>query len=217
MTETVTDLIICNRALARIGVPPLNSFDEESSKAAQVRAVYADRRDTLLGFWNWAFARRTRILDKVSAVLENGWNAGTQWGNGYRHAFKLPGDRIGAPRRISASHLNADLPLREFIIEEGRVYSNHETLFATCTVAVDPQYWPPSFRLAAIVGIATDLCVPLTHDATLAERLRVEFEGNPSDQGRGGLVGKAIAQDVSGGSPAAPMLYADELTSAHLS
>lgn len=205
MTEIVDDLHIINRALARIGSSPIGAIDEETPKTRQCNAVYRDRIDSLIGLYDWSFARKTYALDLLAEAPLNGWT----------YAFALPGTRLSAPWRVLRDPRRPDDPFRRYALEEDRLYADVKPLWATFGVRVNPQIWPPAFRLAAIVGVAADLCVPIAQDKTLAAELREQFEGSPEQQGRGGLVGQAISRDAAGAQQKAP-LWQDPLTAARL-
>lgn len=217
MAEVVDDRWVINHALARIGSSPLAALDEETAKARQCAAVYYDRRDHLLAVYQWRFNGRTYKLDAVAETVDNGFDATNRWGNGWRYAFAMPGTALSVPRKVLDNPLDADRPLRNHLVEAGRVYANVRAIWAVMPVAVDPLYWPSWFRLAMIVLTAADLCVPIAHDRTLAEELYARGQGSPSEKGIGGLVGQAIAADISGAPAHAPLLASDPLTTAHLS
>lgn len=217
MSETVTDVVIINRALARIGSKPIMALDEDTSLARQAVAVYYDVRDALLGKYPWEFAKKTFKLDELAEIPSNGFDAEHRWGNGFRFAFAMPGNRLSNPRKIlTRPGSGADYPLRKFLLEEGRVYADVRPLWATFTVAAAPAIWTPAFRLAAITLVAAHLAVPVTHDRQLANDLREEAEGSPDTAGLGGLVGKAIAAEVSGQPGPPPLMITDDLTTAHM-
>jgi hypothetical protein len=217
MPETVDDRIIANRALARIGASPLGALDEETPKARQVRAIYPDVIEPLLALYDWSFARRTYPLDAVAAIADNGYDASAKkFMTGWRYAFLLPGTRLGTALKVLTDPRNPKDPLRDFQVENNTLYAERTPLWATVTVKVDPQYWLPAFRAAAVIGVAAALATPIAHDKALAKDLQVQFEGTPEEGGRGGLVGKAIAQDTAGAPRSAPM-WRDPLTDARLS
>lgn len=217
MADTVTHLKIMNNALARIGAGAIMAEDEDSDLAQQVVAMYYDRLDAALGMHPWTFAGKTYKLDRLAETDDNDFVAADgKFMNGYRHGFALPGTRVGHPRRILDDPRRPDSPYRDFLIEGINLYADRESLWATVTVRADPAAWAPDFRLAFTALLAADLCVPVTHDAGLAEQLRAAAEGTPSEAGRGGLIGRAMGKDA-GAAPAKAPLWADPLSSARMS
>lgn len=101
MADTIDDRIIVNNALGRIGASPVGALDEETPKARQVRAVYADTIEALLGLYDWSFARKTYALDAVAKTPDNGYRAADKmFETGWREAFALPGTRLGATLKV---------------------------------------------------------------------------------------------------------------------
>lgn len=214
MTDAVDHLKIMNNALARIGGGSIMAEDEDSELAAQVVAIYYDRLEAILSMHAWSFAGKTYKLDAIAKTAGNDYVAGdSRFMSGYAHAFQLPGTRLGDPRRLLTDPRSPDYPLREFLIESGRLYCDRENVWAVVTVRPDPEVWHPMFRLAVTASIAAELCVPVTHDDTLARSLRVTAEGTPEEQGRGGLMGRALGIDASTSGARSP-LHSDPLTSA---
>lgn len=217
MNDVVDHLKIMNNALARIGAGAIMAEDEDSDLAAQVVAVYYDRLDAVLAMREWTFAGKTYKLDRLAEIADNDFVAADgKFMNGWRHGFALPGTRVGHPRRILDDPRRPDSPYRDFLIEGLNLYADREALWATVTVRADPAAWAPDFRLAFTTILAADLCVPITHDAGLAEQLRADAEGTPSEGGRGGLIGRAMGKDAAA-SPAKAPLWADPLTLARMS
>jgi hypothetical protein len=52
----LTALALCSRALLRIGVPPLTSFDDGTAEAEVAAGLYPGARDALLSAHPWSFA-----------------------------------------------------------------------------------------------------------------------------------------------------------------
>lgn len=217
MADTVDDRWIVNRSLARIGSSPIGSLDEETAKARQCVAVYYDRRDQVLARYPWNCNRLTYKLDAIAEIAPNGFDANNRWGNGWRYAYAMPGTALGPPRKVLDNPLDASRPLRDHLHEGERIYANVRNVWAVVPVAAAPAVWPAYLRLAIIVLGAADLAVPIAHDKTLAEALREQGEGTPSEKGLGGLIGQAIIAEVSGSPQSAPLLADDPLTTAHLS
>jgi hypothetical protein len=205
-----------NAALARIGAAPIMAETEDTELAAQVVAVYYDRVDAILGMHPWKFARQTFRLDEIAPTPDNGYDAAAKiFANGWKRSFALPGTRIGEPRSVLANPRNPDYPLRDYAIEGDRIYADTGPLWVAFTVRVAPAVWAsnPLFRLAATTAVAADLAVPVTHDKDLAAQLLTDAEGTPSEAGRGGMIGRAMAHDLAG-APIASPLQNDPLTAA---
>lgn len=212
--DALDHLKVMNNALARIGAGAIMAEDEDTDLAHQVVAVYYDRLDALLAAHPWTWAAKTYKLDRLAETVENDFDAATEkFMNGWRYGFKLPGNRIGDPRRILDDPRRPESPLRNFLIEGGELYAERDAVWATVTVRADPAVWHPSFRLAFTTILAAELCVPVTHDADLAAELRANAEGSPQESGRGGLIGRAFAADAAA-APAKAPLWNDPLTDA---
>lgn len=196
---------VANEALRRFGAGTILSFEEETQKAATVAAIYATVVDDAFQATRWTFARRTARLDLLpDAPL-----------SGYARAFALPGDRVGDPVKVIANPSLPDHPLRIFALEGDELHANVTAVWATCVRRVDPNYWPPMFRRAVVTALAAELVVPISHDTKLADNLRAQTWGTPSEGGRGGLMGRAMAIDVaSSPGSAAPIGAVDPLTDA---
>lgn len=215
---TITPIVIKNRALARIGGGEIVAEDENTELARQVDAIYQDRIDAVLGGYPWSFAKKTYRLDALAKTAANGFDSDLLvFPTGWPHGFLLPGDRLSTPRKVMADPRNPDVPIRDFEIEAGLIYARHDKLWATFTVRVDPDVWPPPFRIAIVTLLAADLAIPVTHDTALAAELRAYAQGTPEENGRGGLIGRAIAVDVAGAVATAPLLALDPLGNARLS
>jgi len=182
---------IVNRALARIGAPPLQTLDDEEDRARAAQMIYLTEVEAALGKMHWRFARKTYELSRLAGAPATGW----------KYAYQLPGTFLGLPEKLRSSKGSADAVLRDFEIEGSEVHCNAEWLAARGTIMVPPNVWPPDFRKALIVGIAGELAVPESHDTTLAAALRQQAYGDARESGRGGLLGLAIAVEIASSPP----------------
>jgi hypothetical protein len=199
-------LKIMNNMLARIGAGAIMSADEDSDLAEQVAAVYYDRLNAVLAMHEWSFAGQTYKLDELAKTVENDYDVvALKFNNGWR----------GAPRKVLTDPRCPRDPLREFLIEAGVLYAMRCPIWAVVTVQPDPAVWDPMFTLGFTALGASDLCVPVTHDDGLAKSLRLMAEGTPEEQGRGGLIGRAMASDAAKSRTVSPQ-WSDPLTRAHM-
>jgi hypothetical protein len=200
------DIDVINNALSRIGAGPLFSLTEETDLAAQCNAIYRPVVNALIGRYAFSFASRTYRLDAVAATAENGYDAaGKCFATGWRYGFFLPGTRLSLPHRILDNPRAPNRPLRDYLIEEDKVFADRTPLWATVPVWTAIANWLPTFRLAAETLLAGHLAVPITHDKGFAADLIELAQGAPRDNGIGGLVGQAITLDAASSRSAAPM------------
>jgi hypothetical protein len=208
MPETIDDIGMINRALRRIGAGQIFALDEDTELAQQAVQIYHDRMAALIGSFRFTWARKTYALSKLAATPENGW----------KFAYAIPGTAIEpVPVKLLEDPRDPDHPLRLFLVEAGEIYADCEPLWGTFIIMPPPSVWPALFREAAIIDLASAYCVPITHDKALAESLAVMAGGTPQEQGRGGLMGRALQVNAAGSQPSAHLGASDPLTSAHLS
>lgn len=201
--QTIDMATIINMALPGIGQPPSFSLESGDTFGATCRGAYNRCRDHVFGLHDWSFLRLTRKLTRHSATPINGWTYG----------YDLPGDMIGAPRKLLRS-LNPAVTLRDFDREALSIYCNEANVWARVTVDLDPEYWEVSFRAAFVRALEGYLAVPLLADIDMeAKRFRDAF-GAGAERGAGGLIGRCIAADMAGQPIESPFTRGDPLTDA---
>lgn len=198
------DLRVINKALARIGGGQVFAVDEDTDLAAQAFAVYDDLLDAAIELYDWWWPRRTVQLEALPAVPF-----------GYSRAFAFPALAVGGPSALYGNRTDRRTPIRDFLVEGRTVAVNSDVCWGNFAMRVSPAEWPAAFRLAFTVWLAGNLAVPVSHDVNLGDELEQKAIGAPSEGGRGGLMGRAIAMDTARSGGVAPMLAADPLTSAH--
>lgn len=208
MAGLIDDITLINKALRRIGAGQIFALDEETELAEQATSVYFDRVESIIGTFRFSWARKTFPLDRLDLTPNNGW----------KFAYAMPGTAlVPVPVKVLEDPRNPDYPLREFLAEAGELYADSEPLWASFIIRPAPSVWPAVFREAMLILVAAALAVPITHDKDLAAALLQIGQGSPSEGGRGGLIGQALAIDAAGSQSSAPIWGSDPLTSAHLS
>lgn len=195
---------IVNRALARFAATPIKTLDDESDLAQAAQLIYLTEVEAALGKMPWRFASKTFALSQLAGDPGTGW----------RYAYSLPGGLLGLPEKYLTNPRNPESVLREFEVNAGEVHCQQDKLWARGVVMVQPTFWPPEFRKAIIVGIASALCVPISHDTALAAALSREAFGDPREGGTGGLLGRAIAREVANAPPQVDLYSDNPLTDA---
>ena len=192
MDNAITSEVeLVNSALARIGSRPLQSFDDENNRSRAAQLIYQTEVDYCLGLFSWPFAQKDYALQIAEENPTSGW----------RYAFWLPGDFIGAPVRLRYAARDPNALIRDKEILAGQLHCNFSTAWARGIVRSSPDVWPPNFKKGVIVALAAAFAVPESHDVNLAATLKQEAYGSPQEQGRGGLLGQAIATLVAAGPP----------------
>lgn len=198
---------IINWALTDIGAGPMFSVDDDSDLAGQIENVWQPVVDRTFGMHDWTFSRKTYRNARHAEKPENGWSYG----------FDLPGNRIGNPLKIMDQAGQSPRPLRNFTIEEGKLYCEAPETWSLVKVAVDPDTWPPEWRGAFVVALGAYLCVPVWQDRDLKADMLVEAFGTPSREGTGGLFGRLMAQDKASNPIGSPQADDNPLTNARYS
>lgn len=210
------DIDVINNALAVFGGGEVGALDEESDLAEQCVRAYRPLMNFLIGRYEWSFATRTYRLNPIPRDTANGYDSTERaFQNGWPFAFHLPGERLGLPHRVLTNPLTPERPLRQYLIEEGRIFARSEKLWAAVPVWTAIENWSPAFRLLAETALASALCVGITHDKGLADILHERAFGPPSAGGAGGLMGTAISAEAGKTRGAAPM-QSDPLGDARL-
>jgi hypothetical protein len=178
---------LLNLAMANFGAKPLQSFDEESPGGRAARLVYGSIVDTCLGFYPWSFSRRTVALDQIDETPINGWSS----------VFLLPAGALSLPHSVLRDPRRPDEPLKEWTVEDGRLFANDVPLWAVCSFRSDPESWSPVFFTAVSYALSAALAVPISGNASgVVETMRGLAFGSPSENMRGGFMGQAIMADA---------------------
>jgi hypothetical protein len=189
MAGALTDVEFANRALARIGLAPVNSFDEDDDDyEAQVGRLYASVTEALLSWSDWSFNKKAVQLSR----LTNPGPIPAQWS----YAHQLPPDRLGGLQSLFPG--TSETSFAEFEISGDVVWSNETTLTAVYRFKNDPGQWPGYFRRVCETALASQFAESIAENHTKAERLQVQAFGSSSEAGHGGEMAMAELMDAHG-------------------
>lgn len=153
----LSDIALCARALLKIGVGTIASFDEGTTEAEVAANLFPSTRDALLSAYPWSFATGQRTLARLAdAPLAD-----------YACAFQLPSDFL---RALSAGQdgRGRGVPYR---IAERRLHTDSSDIVLTYVFRPSESEFPPFFDQALIARLAAEFCIPLTESASRAETL----------------------------------------------
>lgn len=175
---------VVNAAATRVGLEPIESLDEESLGAQAGKNAYNGVVGFMLSVYPFSWALETKLLARLEeeSLL------------GRRFVHQLPPEALGPPVRYLGHRVA--YPVKDALIEGGRVHSDAEILRATIMTMPEPARWSHGFREAATLGIAAELALSITSDRQLWAELRHAAFGPPSVFPRGGAMGAALAADA---------------------
>lgn len=147
---TYTDISICSKALFKIGVDGIVSFEDGTAESEISNNLYGLIRDGLLSSYPWSFATSQKKLAKLSESPMAD----------YQYAYLLPNDYL---RLISAGSGNRGLGL-EYRIQGNKLHTNSNEVLITYIYRPKEEDFPAFFCEALTTKLAAELCLPLTED-----------------------------------------------------
>ncbi len=153
-----TDVSICSKALVKIGIPPITSFDEPRVEAEVAGELYPTVRDALLVAYPWSFtvAQAELVRDPAGDPVD------------FAYAYFLPSDML---RSISAGSGGRGRGLL-FRIRGSRLVTDAATVTLTYQRRVDESEFPSFFVSALIARLAAEFAIPLTEATARSETLQ---------------------------------------------
>lgn len=205
----INPVTLANRALARFGSAPIQSFDQTIAPGPAVNLLFWSVVEGLFSEYPWFFAEKTVALTPLSeaplpdSYLQEGW----------LYSYALPGNAIGPPQRYLTSPTREGDPISRFELQNQTLYCDEKNAWAVCQFIVDIDAWPAYFALAAEWCLAAELVMPISGNSGLLEKLQERAWGTPEEKRMGGFLGTAKQADAR--ARGARTLPPDPLTLAH--
>lgn len=145
---------ICNSALIKLGVTPINDFTDDSKEARLCEMQYDRVRDAVLRSAPWSFALKRVVLAPSTDTLV--------FGDGT--VYKLPVDCVKFVKLYDSRST--------FVVEgEDLICSDEDVKGWYVTNSVAPEKYDPSFSEALAYALAADLCYSLVQSDTMRQGL----------------------------------------------
>lgn len=162
--QHITDLQIANKALTKLGLPTIQSFDSQEEAARLAGAIFGTVRDFELATYPWAFAiKRTEL----PALAESP-------AFGYKFQYALPADflRLEGIYNCGGANKNAyELEGNNLLTDIGAPlqirYISRE---------LNQIKWPPYFVEAVATKLAYEMCERLKQDPQRKSVLWQEYQ-----------------------------------------
>lgn len=188
----MNDVQICNMALDRLGLNPIQSLDDQTREARCCKRNYELQRDSLLRKHDWGFAKSESQLALLTTTY-SGWD----------YAYAYPGDCL-KPREIfnaqDASRLDSTevsttskIPIK-FEVRANDAGSNKviltdedDAILIYTAKITNANAFDTQFVESLVVKMAAVMAYPLKRDRSMQKELMQEFLM---------LVGSAQASDA---------------------
>ena len=186
-----SEINICNLALSSLGQGPITSITSPSNNTEQLCSLhYPICRDSVLEAANWTFANARATLDSPLVTAPN-------WG--FTNQFELPTDCM---RVIWAGRTTNEKAYDNFDwrVEGNQLLSNEAVIYIRYIKYVtDPSKFSPLFVSALAARMAMEMCIQVTENGKLYERLvnvysvkLSEAAANDGAQGRSQLIQQKV-------------------------
>ena len=180
---------ICNKAILRVGLNPIESIDDKLKEAKYCKAIYESAKEVVLREpdCDWNCARKKAFLPLVN----------TGYSLDYQYAFTLPIDCVKAIKLYGAdSETGAILRLLDWIISENKLILANSMVVNLEYTAMqsDDTLLDALFADALSYKLAIELATGVKADFTLAKnfielyertiakaRIANAKEGNPAE------------------------------------
>lgn len=157
-----SDISICSKALSKLGVEGIVSFEDGTAEAEISSSLYELIRDGLLSSYPWTFATAQKKLPRLKdAPIAD-----------YKYAFLLPNDYL---RIISAGVGSKGMGV-EYRISGNNLLTNHPSVVITYIYRVLEENFPAFFCDALTTKLAAEFCLSLMDDNSKANYLSKKAE-----------------------------------------
>lgn len=189
LSISTTDVDLCTRALALLGLKGISSLSDGTDKADTCATLYRQVKLRVLTAHPWKFTLTFRQLARETAAPAMRWT----------YAYALPSDRLGAGHlRLYPTSDVGEHPVAEYEILGGKVYTDEAALWASYQQDQSEDNFPAHVQVLMGYALAAELAEPLTDDTSKAEKWDKEAWGNPGEQEDGGYFRTAKRIDSTG-------------------
>lgn len=155
----VSEVSICNSALAKIGAPRIASLTDGSTAAQVANEQYAKIRDQVTSAHPWVFAKKRQSL----ALLD------TTPPFGFKLAYQLPDDCLGV--------LEVNDELIPYKIEGRQLLCDYTGIMILYISQVtDPTLFDQTYLTALEFRLASEFAYAITQNATLAQSMYTAYK-----------------------------------------
>ena len=180
----VTKYEICSRALNTIGIGSIESFNDDTPRAAKCADIWDTFTRYLLSIYPWYFTEAKIQLGRLTTTPVNQ----------YQYEFQLPGDNLRLHAVYNSGSVGA-VPIQDYTIFGERLLCNESAIWVDYQKNVIAEGWPYWFVQFAIKALALEIGEQIPVSADIINRLQTKVWGTANDNGRGGMFGFSMNLD----------------------
>lgn len=157
-------LQIANKALQKLGLAAISSFESQEEAARVAQSVYGSVLEYELSVYPWAFAMRRAALPALADAPAFG----------YKYQYALPSDFL----RLEGIYNHGGQHKDAYEIEGNRILTNLEAPLKIRYISrnLDQTQWPPYFVEAFATRLAYEMCERLKQDPQRKGILEQEYQ-----------------------------------------
>lgn len=150
MTVSISDVSLCNQALAKVNGKRITSLTDSSESARKCNEVFYDLLEQDLVYTHWNFATKRVALAQLTDAPPFGWT----------YQYQLPTDYLEMVKEYNEA---------EYKIEGKRLLSNEGTIQIVYIYGVtDMSLLSAAFRKAFVFRLAAHLAMPIANSKDMA-------------------------------------------------
>lgn len=163
----ISDVRICNMALANLGAGSILALTENSENARKCNMIYEQERDDLLSIHRWNFATNRATLARLA----------TAPAYGYDHQYQLPSDCLQVLEMKEEREEGVD-----WHIEGRALLTNSDTALIKYTQRItDPTYFSKPFVGAFVARLSALLAISVSNSRALSEHYWAVYDSRMGD------------------------------------
>ncbi len=147
---------LCSSALIKLGADGISSFEDGTAEARVAARLYPLVRDAMLSAHPWSFAtKQVELAQLAGGPITD-----------FAYAYQLPNDFLNA---LSAGGHGRGRGLVYQVINR-QLHTNAASVVLTYIFRPSEGDFPAYFIMALVTRLAAEFCLPLTEDASRADR-----------------------------------------------
>lgn len=166
MPSAWTDVKISSLASLMLGGRSFSGFTE-NSEASLCEQVYPLVKRTILGSYNWHFARKKAQITREATAPQNEWT----------YQFVLPPDRL--ENGVVKAFRSDDTPyhFKDFEVVGNRIMSDQSEIHVEYIYDISESNMPDWFVMLLVKALMVEICIPIKRSADERTKLYQEVYG----------------------------------------